>query len=67
MNILSPSEWIEFREIRNIIAHEYTINDENELIENINKIFKSIDKLISISKNLEKEFLELKGKFNEAK
>jgi hypothetical protein len=45
--IPSASEWLEFREIRNIVSHEYP-EDNERLIEGLNVLFSRSSQLISI-------------------
>ncbi len=47
LEILDKARWLELREVRNEIAHEYSFN-QNEVVENINLIYEKTDDLISI-------------------
>ena len=47
LEVLDKNEWLELRETRNQIAHEYSFNTQ-ELVEGINTIFHSSDRLIAI-------------------
>ena len=49
LEILNKNEWLELREIRNEIAHEYSFNQE-EVVDNINMIYHQTDKLVDIYK-----------------
>ncbi|SFV70689.1 hypothetical protein MNB_SM-5-504 [hydrothermal vent metagenome] len=47
LEIVDKNEWLNLREIRNEIAHEYSFN-QDEVVENINLIYQKTDKLIDI-------------------
>lgn len=53
LEILDKNTWLELREVRNEIAHEYSFN-QDEVVNNINLIFQKTDELIAIYKKLEK-------------
>jgi len=57
--VLDLDKWIELRNARNDIAHEYPDNREN-IIKAINFIFKESDYLISLTQKLEEYFYEIK-------
>ena len=47
LGLLYKDEWMKLRKLRNEIAHEYSFNQE-EVIENINAIFRKSDDLLRI-------------------
>ncbi|MEA2018502.1 MAG: hypothetical protein U9N59_08640 [Campylobacterota bacterium] len=47
LEILDKNRWLELREVRNEIAHEYSFN-QDEVVDNINLIYEKTDELISI-------------------
>lgn len=51
LDILDKNRWLELREVRNEIAHEYSFN-QDEVVDNINIIYEKTDELIDIYKNL---------------
>ena len=51
LDILDKDRWLELREVRNEIAHEYSFNQE-EVVDNINLIYDKTDELIFIYKEL---------------
>ena len=53
LEILEKDRWLELREARNEIAHEYSFN-QNEVVDNINLIYEKTDELIMIYKKLHK-------------
>ena len=53
LEILDKNRWLELREVRNEIAHEYSFN-QDEVVDNINLIYKKTDELISIYKDVYK-------------
>ena len=53
LEILEKDRWLELREARNEIAHEYSFN-QDEVVDNINLIYEKTDELIMIYKKLYK-------------
>lgn len=53
--IPSVSEWIYVRELRNEIAHDYPIDDQ-EVVQAINELINKTDLLLEIYKELKKRF-----------
>jgi hypothetical protein len=53
LEILEKDRWLELREVRNEIAHEYSFN-QDEVVDNINLIYEKTDELIMIYKKLYK-------------
>ena len=51
LEIIDKNIWLNLREVRNEIAHEYSFN-QNEVVDNINLIYKKSDELIVIYKKL---------------
>jgi len=49
LEILEKDRWLELREARNEIAHEYSFN-QDEVVDNINLIYEKTDELIMIYK-----------------
>ncbi|MBD3789920.1 MAG: hypothetical protein IE885_06095 [Campylobacterales bacterium] len=47
LGILYKNDWMDLRKDRNEIAHEYSFN-QDEVVEGINTIYRSINKLLSI-------------------
>jgi len=47
LELLEKQVWLELRELRNDIAHEYSFNQE-EVVQNINNIYKATTTLIAI-------------------
>ena len=47
LELIDKEEWLELREIRNEIAHEYSFNQE-EVVDNINLIYQKTDRIIEI-------------------
>ena len=47
LGLLYKDEWMQLRKLRNEIAHEYSFNQE-EVIENINAVFKKSEDLLRI-------------------
>ena len=58
LEILEKDRWLELREARNEIAHEYSFNQQ-EVVDNINLIYKKTDELIMVYKKLHKYIEEL--------
>ena len=56
LEILDKNRWLELREVRNEIAHEYSF-DQDEVVNNINLIYEKTDELILIYKEVYK-FIE---------
>ena len=56
LEILDKNRWLELKEVRNEIAHEYSFN-QDEVVDNINLIYEKSDELISIYHDLY-EFLK---------
>lgn len=57
LEILNKTEWLELREIRNEIAHEYSYNQE-EVVANINMIYNKAERLIDIFRTIDKFITE---------
>ena len=57
--ILEVDNWIEFREIRNTISHDYPYNDKN-IATSINAILDKIKDLIQIKNKIEDAVYEIK-------
>ncbi len=57
LEILNKNEWLELREIRNEIAHEYSYNQE-EVVANINMIYDKAERLIDIFRTIDKFITE---------
>ena len=57
LEILNKNEWLELREIRNEIAHEYSYNQE-EVVANINMIYDKAERLIDIFRIIDKFITE---------
>jgi len=51
LEIIDKNIWLNLREVRNEIAHEYSFN-QNEVVENINLIYRKSDELIVIYEKL---------------
>lgn len=51
LEVLDKGRWLNLREVRNEIAHEYSFN-QDEVVESINMIYDKSDELIKIYKNL---------------
>ena len=58
LEILEKDRWLELREARNEIAHEYSFNQQ-EVVDNINLIYKKTDELVMVYKKLHKYIEEL--------
>ena len=58
LEVVNKNEWLSLREVRNEIAHEYSFNQE-EVVENINLIYKKSDELLRIYQNVCK-FIQVK-------
>ena len=56
LDILDKYKWLELREVRNEIAHEYSFN-QDEVVDNINLVYKKSDELVTIYYDLYK-FIE---------
>jgi len=56
LDILNKDLWLELREVRNEISHEYSFNQE-EVVDNINLVYRKVDELILIYERLLK-FIE---------
>jgi len=51
LDVLDKNIWLNLREVRNEIAHEYSFN-QDEVVDNINIIYTKSDKLIEVYKSL---------------
>jgi len=51
LDILNKNRWLELREVRNNIAHEYSFN-QDEVVDNINLIYDKSDELISVYRDI---------------
>ena len=60
-SLLNVDRWISLRDVRNAIAHEYP-NEEENMIEEINFIYKEVWYLVELSKKLEEYFYEINSK-----
>lgn len=58
LGVLKKDMWLNLREVRNEIAHEYSFNQE-EVVDNINMIYNKSDNLLEIYENV-KNFLKIK-------
>ena len=47
LDILEKERWLELREVRNEIAHEYSFN-QDKVVDNINLIYEKSDDLIAV-------------------
>lgn len=65
LEVLNKNEWLELREIRNEIAHEYSFN-QDEVVDNINLIYQKTDILIDIY-NITNDFIIKKFNINQKK
>jgi len=52
LDVLDKNRWLELREVRNEIAHEYSFN-QDEVVDNINLIYDKTDELILFSMYLD--------------
>jgi hypothetical protein len=59
LEILDKNKWLELREVRNEIAHEYSFN-QDEVVENINLIYDKTDELVSVYNQLFKYIKSIK-------
>jgi uncharacterized protein with HEPN domain len=59
LDILDKNKWLELREVRNEIAHEYSFN-QDEVVDNINMIYDRSDELITIYNKIYKFIKEIK-------
>jgi hypothetical protein len=59
LDILDKNKWLELREVRNEIAHEYSFN-QDEVVDNINMIYDRSDELITIYNKIYKFINEIK-------
>jgi len=57
-SLVNIEKWIELRDIRNAIAHEYT-EDEDNTVDEITEIYNNIDYLIELSQRLQEYFNEI--------
>ncbi|MEA2028310.1 MAG: hypothetical protein U9N49_04995, partial [Campylobacterota bacterium] len=57
--LLELNKWIELREVRNTIAHEYP-DDEATIIQSINYIYENIKFLIEVLDRMQRYFDEIK-------
>ena len=51
LEVLEKNEWLNSREVRNEIAHEYSFN-QDEVVDNINLIYSKSTELVQIYKQL---------------
>jgi hypothetical protein len=51
LELINKNRWLNLREIRNEIAHEYSFN-QDEIVDNLNLIYNKIDELVAIYKKL---------------
>lgn len=58
LEVINKNEWLHLREVRNEIAHEYSFNQQ-EVVDNINLIYKKSTELIAIYNNICK-FIQMK-------
>lgn len=47
LEVIDKNRWLDLREVRNEIAHEYSFN-QNEVVDSINIIYNKVDELVSI-------------------
>ena len=59
LEIVDKNEWLNLREVRNEIAHEYSFNQE-EVVDSINLIYEKSDTIIKIYQKV-CNFIELKS------
>ena len=50
LELLYKDDWLELRQIRNAVAHEYSFNSQ-EIVDSLNSIYGAYNKLISIYDN----------------
>jgi hypothetical protein len=62
LEILEKDRWLELREVRNEIAHEYSFNQE-KVVDNINLIYEKTDELINVYKKLYKYIKSIDAKY----
>ena len=60
LEVIDKNEWLNLREVRNEIAHEYSFN-QDEVVDSINMIYIKSDLLIAIYRKLRK-FIEIINK-----
>jgi len=60
-SLVDIEKWIELRDIRNAIAHEYP-EDEDNIVDEITEIYNNIDYLIELSQRLQEYFDEIATK-----
>jgi len=60
-SLIDVEKWIELRDIRDAIVHEYP-EDENNIINEIIEIYNNIDYLIALSQRLQEYFYEIATK-----
>ena len=60
-SLINIDTWLELRDIRNAIAHEYP-EEEETVVNELNFIYENVDYLISITHKLEEYFNEIKAK-----
>lgn len=58
LDVLNKYQWLELREVRNEIAHEYSYNPD-EVVDNINLVYKKSDELIEIYHKLHKFIIKI--------
>jgi len=51
LELIDKNAWLNLRELRNEIAHEYSFN-QDEIVDNLNLIYNKIDELIEIYQKL---------------
>ena len=62
-NLLNVDKWIELREARNKISHEYPDN-EDKMMDSINFIYKNLSYMIELNYKLEEYFYAIENKRN---
>ena len=60
-SLLDVDRWVSLRDVRNAIAHEYP-NEEENMIEEINFIYKEVWYLVDVTQKLEEYFYEINSK-----
>jgi hypothetical protein len=60
-SLLDVNRWVSLRDVRNAIAHEYP-NEEENMIEEINFIYKEVWYLVDVTQKLEEYFYEINSK-----
>ena len=51
LEVIDKNQWLNLKEVRNEIAHEYSFN-QNEVVESINLVYTKSDELIAVYQKL---------------